>query len=200
MVALQETEEMLRQFDHLSRNGCQIILSLIELEKSGVTDLASLRLLNTTARRVNAVFTVVDCLDRQGEILVDLADIARRVARGCVEANRITMGHCALELSLATLHATPEVAINFAIATSELVSNALEHAFPDIAGGTVVVALERTSGGARLSVRDDGIGFSAVQHKDGLGLRLVRSLAAELDGRFSVAREKGTLALVDFPV
>ncbi len=49
-------------------------------------------------------------------------------------------------------------AVNVAFITSEAVTNALKHAFPDSRPGTISVSCRRHGGGGLLEVSDSGIG------------------------------------------
>jgi two-component system, sensor histidine kinase PdtaS len=94
---------------------------------------------------------------------------------------------------------------------TEILQNALEHAFPAQERGTIEVAASRTEVGREASrllvtVRDDGRGLPASfdPHRDGnLGLQIVRTLVeGELGGRFDMvtAGEGGTRVVLDMPL
>ncbi|WP_288583177.1 HAMP domain-containing sensor histidine kinase, partial [uncultured Methylobacterium sp.] len=104
---------------------------------------------------------------------------------------------------------------------TNLVKNAVVHAFPDDAPGRIVVALSRDGTRdepwLRLEVRDDGGGiaaedrerifdpfFTTARHRgsSGLGLHIVYNLVtAQLQGRIAVESEpgRGTVVRVEFP-
>jgi two-component sensor histidine kinase len=79
---------------------------------------------------------------------------------------------------------SPEVAGLIGLIVTELVTNAVKYAHPAGAPGRIVVRCHEDGEGAlRLSVGDDGIGLPEGFDPDrdgGLGLRVVRSLAAQL--------------------
>jgi two-component sensor histidine kinase len=79
-----------------------------------------------------------------------------------------------------------EVATALVLVLTELVQNAIEHAFPDRDDGLIEVIAERARGRLAVTIRDDGIGLPpdfAAESSDRLGLQIVRTLvAAELDG------------------
>jgi two-component sensor histidine kinase len=79
-----------------------------------------------------------------------------------------------------------EVATSLVLVLTELVQNALEHAFTDVEQGTVVIEAERSRLEMLLTVLDDGTGlpdgFTATGG-DRLGLQIVQTLvSAELGG------------------
>ena len=84
---------------------------------------------------------------------------------------------------------------------SELVTNALKHAFVGRSGGAIEVAAVRDGAAVTLSVTDDGAGLPPeVDPTTGatLGLRLVRALTDQLGGRLTIDRSRGTRVAITF--
>ncbi len=86
---------------------------------------------------------------------------------------------------------------------SELISNSLKHAFANGRPGNVEVSLHRRNGGVtELTVADDGKGLPKdfdLQKTTTLGLRLVRSLTAKLEGEIKIDGSGGTRVRITFP-
>jgi two-component sensor histidine kinase len=89
------------------------------------------------------------------------------------------------ELSLGLDRAVP-----CGIILNELLSNSLKHAFPDGSAGSIRVELRLLDGrDIVLTVLDDGVGLPAdfdLLTSESLGLKLVRMLADQLQGKMSV--------------
>ncbi len=70
------------------------------------------------------------------------------------------------------------------VAISEACENAVAHGYPDHRPGTVAIRVELTGDGMAVNVRDDGVGFPAVDAPGrpgtGLGMALMGTLADEL--------------------
>lgn len=92
------------------------------------------------------------------------------------------------------------LAQSLAIITHELVTNAVCHAFPDGARGSVAIALSRSSDGISLVVRDTGVG--AVALKPGEGLSMVTGLVDHLGGDigFETAPNAGVGVRIRLPL
>ncbi|HRZ90589.1 MAG TPA: sensor histidine kinase, partial [Spirochaetia bacterium] len=89
------------------------------------------------------------------------------------------------------------------IIVNELVTNALKYAFEGREAGTVAIRLERIGPSATLEVRDDGKGLPEgfrIEDSRGFGITLVRMLAEQLGGTFSMESAGGTRAELRFPV
>jgi len=86
--------------------------------------------------------------------------------------------------------ATADVSVSLGLIVTELVINALKHAFPDADGGAIDVRYTSALADWRLSVSDDGVGMPEgdTPFKAGLGTSIVEALARQLDATVSVSR------------
>src|SRR6478735_3307592 len=86
-------------------------------------------------------------------------------------------------------------ATSCALIINELVQNAVEHAFDDRPGGTIVVRLAEQGDSLYVEIHDDGRGLPPdfdMHHQGGLGLQIVRSLVHEdLKGEFELTNGTG---------
>jgi chemotaxis protein methyltransferase CheR len=82
-------------------------------------------------------------------------------------------------------------AVAMGLVVTELVINALRHAFPKNhdGGGRIIIRYKTLGSGWRLSVSDDGIGLSSVPGNGppaGHGSKIIDALAKELDACIAV--------------
>src|SRR5699024_3050281 len=141
--------------------------------------------LQESVRRVTSIALVHETLSMSVDERVDLDDVVDRVipmmsdlatAESGVKVRREgRFGVVAAEL------ATPLVMV-----LTELVQNALEHAFPPGQGGEVVVQAERSARWLDAVITDDGRGLPegfSLEEAEHLGLQIVRTLVeSELRG------------------
>jgi signal transduction histidine kinase len=80
----------------------------------------------------------------------------------------------------------------------EALTNCVRHA----SARSVVVTVTGHELGLDMSVRDDGIGFDAAKHYDGLGLRGIDERVKELGGRMTIRSEagRGTTLVIELPL
>jgi two-component sensor histidine kinase len=134
------------------------------------------------------------------EDLLPCSRVLRDAARDLVElfgpaAGRVTIGTRIERVSLPAYQRRALV-----LAASELVSNALLHAFCGRSGGHIQVELEAFEPSrARLVVTDDGCGMPRVMPRN--RLQVGRDLASLLEAEISyrVAAGGGTAAQIEFP-
>jgi two-component sensor histidine kinase len=129
-----------------------------------------------------------------------LQDVTGAVISACSTAGQIRL-HFACEKNCLV---TAERALSLGLIVAELVTNAVKYAHPAGVAGEISVACDRTADETvTVEVSDDGIGLPEGfdPMKDGnLGLRLVRSLAAELPARISFVHDPlGTSFALQMP-
>ncbi len=95
-------------------------------------------------------------------------------------------------------------AISLGVIVGELVTNAFKYAYPPETEGEIRISLE-ASGDAqiRLTVEDDGQGFSPDAHSQGTGLgsKIVTAMTSNLEGVLTKAPStKGARFILEFPV
>ena len=85
---------------------------------------------------------------------------------------------------------------------SELVSNALKHAFPAGERGIIRVVLRADDDRLVLTVGDDGVGLPQDldwRNTESLGLQLANMLTGQLEGTIEMDRSNGTAFTITFP-
>jgi two-component sensor histidine kinase len=118
---------------------------------------------------------------------------------------RKSIGNEAIEIELKGdvrgVRLITERAVSLALLITEVVSNAIEHAFQGRAGGRITITLTGTpDGGLDLSIADDGIGFDPAAANGGTGIALAQLLARQLGGQLSFGASKvGTRVDLQLP-
>jgi two-component sensor histidine kinase len=138
--------------------------------------------------------------ENPAEEAIDLGEYLRDISEAVVAAlssgrnNRLHFtcaGHCALP---------PERALSAGFIVVELVTNAVKYAHPTGVPGQIYVACTQAADGTvTVEVSDDGVGLPEgldPMRGDSLGLRLVRSLAAQLGARVRFAHDPLGLSCV----
>jgi two-component system, sensor histidine kinase PdtaS len=189
--ALGEREQLLKEVHHRVKNNMQIVSSLIRLQNRVGTSSEE------TIRRIQAMTLVHDLIYTQGQFAsVDLAAYASRLAETLKNAHGDGL---VFQLDLKPVAIALDRAMPFALILSEVVTNAIRHAFKERLG-TIAIGLSETGGTVKLRIHDDGFGFNPEVDGRGFGLKLVQSLAVQLDATFSFEHDAGTTFAMTFPV
>ncbi len=201
-ATLKEREVLLQEIHHRVKNNLQVISSLINLQRRQVVDPQSRDALEECQTRVQAIALIHEKLYQSKDYSrVPFSEYAKSLVRSVLAANRTSASHVGLDLEVHGLSLTVDRAIPCGLILNELVTNALKHAFPNGRRGTIRVELGQVDEtDLVLAVSDDGVGLPAtIDSNDSLGMQLVRTLVAQLDGRLDVLREPETSFRVIFP-
>ncbi|WP_207483824.1 sensor histidine kinase [Arenibaculum pallidiluteum] len=189
---LRDNQALLAEVHHRVRNNFQAIVSSIRLKLRRADPAARAPLIDVLGR-IHAMALVHELLFGEGapstvqpgrylsSLCRRLADLARADLLVSVEADDIEP-------------VDPETALSMGTIVTELVVNALKHAFPEDRPGTVSVALRGRGIWDEIIVHDDGIGLSAgrCDSRAGVGLVLVRKMAWQIGADVTIEEGNGT--------
>lgn len=188
---VRQKELLLAETQHRINNTLQIIANILLLKARAVRSEELRRHLHDAHERVVSVVAMQDHLQAVG--LGANAAIGPYLTRLCGSLGHSMISErrsIKLEVTVNGDVVTSGEAVQLGLITTELVINALKHAFPGRNTGRILISYEITDGGWVLSVSDDGVGFP-TQHgekiSDGLGTGIVEVLARQLGGRVKVA-------------
>jgi two-component system, sensor histidine kinase PdtaS len=185
----------IREIHHRVENNLQTVAALLRLQARRVSVPAARTALEESMRRVQSIALVHETLSVSIDESVDFDEIVDRLLGMLSDvmgsAERV---HAVREGTFGEVPA--EIATALVLVMTEIVQNAIEHAFPDDRSGTVTVLAARHRGLLSVTVRDDGVGlppeFSGVK-SDRLGLQIVNTLvSAELGGTVEFRRASDT--------
>jgi len=200
-IALREREVLLSEIHHRVKNNLQLVSSMLALQARGV-GVEAQHALAEGQRRIDSIALVHEQL--YGSRNLSAVNFARYTAALISELCRASGAGERVEvvLKLDDVELVPERAIPCGLLVSELVTNALKHAFPDERRGRLHVELERLPPSRlRLVVRDDGVGLKRDfpdAAGSSLGLDLVQIFAKQLQAEVVVERHGGTCFRLTF--
>ena len=161
------------------KNDLQMISSLLFLEARRAEDPRALNGFRACMTRVRVLAMAHEHGERSAPSRVRLDAYLRAITTGLMVTHGDHDGRVRVAEALPPSVVSLEVAVACGLVTSELVTNALFHAFPGGRAGTVRVAVELgVDGEHALTVEDDGVGQTGGRR--GLGLLLCERLAAQL--------------------
>jgi two-component sensor histidine kinase len=189
----------IREIHHRVKNNLQTVAALLRLQARRVDAPQARAALAESVRRVSTIALVHETLSASLDETVEFDGIVDRVVSmmGDVAApeNPVLIRR---EGSFGVLRS--EVATPLVLVLTELMQNAVEHAFSPGRTGTVTVAARQVDAGLRVVVSDDGVGLPAgfdIERSDRLGLQIVRTLVSgELGGTIALqSRDDGGTAV-----
>ena len=205
-ASLREKEVLLKEIHHRVKNNLQVVSSLLALQADSITDPLVSQMFRDSRSRIQAMGLVHERLYRTKDLasidapgyvhdlVAHLFSIYAGPAR--VVRSQVLVDDLALGI---------DTAIPCGLLLTELVSNALKHAFPPgwAREGRIVVELRTAQEGqVTLVVGDDGVGLLPdldLRHAQSLGLQLVNLLAGQIKGAVELDRSAGTTFRITFP-
>ena len=204
--ALLSKDATIREIHHRVKNNLQTVAALLRLQARRTNNVEARDALTESVRRVAAIAQVHEALSMSVDEEVNLDEVIDRILPIMNDVARVdTPIRIQREGSMGVLDADRATALVMVV--TELVQNAIEHAFDPVdRGGRVLIRAERSARWLEIVVGDDGRGLPAgftVEGSDSLGLQIVRTLmSAELDGTLQMrpAEGPGTEVVVRVPI
>ncbi|MBN1135164.1 MAG: GAF domain-containing protein [Anaerolineae bacterium] len=203
-TSLAEKEVLLKEVHHRVKNNLQVISSLLHLQSKQIEDPETLSMFLESQYRVRSMALVHERLYQSEDLSgVDAAEYFRDLASYLHRSYGATAGQVSLKVDVDPVPLGIDAAIPCGLIISELVSNALKHAFPGGRQGQILVQLHLGQGSqCALVVSDDGIGLPEeldLETTESLGLHLVNRLVAQIEGSVDLDRSGGTTYRIAFP-
>jgi len=224
-ASLREKDVLLEEVHQLVKNNLQVISSLLGLQARSIRDAAVRKMFEESRDRIQSMAFLHELLYQSDSLeKIDFADYIRRLAAHLFRSHGIG-DRISLYLNLDRVYFDKDAVVPCGLILNELLSNTFKHAFPGEQTGEVRIELTGEAGtelgyasgttgrvigqpvwaaGAvvRLLVADNGIGlpegfdWAASQS---LGLRLVRTLARQLEAVVEMKSAAGTVFAITFP-
>jgi PAS domain S-box-containing protein len=195
---LQQKEILLQEMQHRVANSLQIIASILLLKARTVQSEETRLHLQDAHRRIMSVAAVQQQLlaSSRGEP-IEVGPYLSRLCEALVASLTDDSHPISLQIQAKGSTASSAEAVSIGLIVTELVINALKHAFVgDRTAGVLVVAYEAAATSWTLTVSDNGIGapdgyLNLDKASHGLGTIIVEALAKQLDARVQVVRNPG---------
>ncbi len=202
--SLHEKELLLKEIHHRVKNNLQLISSLIYLQSENVKEKNFTDIMRETGNRIQSMALIHEKLYLSENLAnINFSDYVRDFTAVLFNSYSHVSRNVSLKLNLENCLPDIDRAIPCGLILNELVSNSLEHAFPDNKEGEIYIELKCSQGGTlTLTVKDNGIGLPGhidPVNRDSLGLNLVFTLAErQLKGSVNVNRNRGTEFIIEF--
>ena len=196
-AALEEKKVLLKEIHHRVKNNMQVISSLLRLQSRQVKDKADLELFTNSLSRVRAMALIHEKLYLSLDLArINFVEYARSLTRNLFSEYGINPEAVTVKIDINDVFLNANTAIPCGLIINELFSNSLKHAFPDDRKGEIKITMyERKDDEFTLIVSDTGIGFPEdvdFRNAGSMGMQLVTSLVAQLDGTIELDRGNGT--------
>lgn len=186
---VRERQILLQELQHRVANSLQIIASVLMQSAKRVQSNETRLHLHDAHSRVMSIAMLQKQLAvtqlESVELRTYFADLCRSISASMIDdPQRLT-----LEAIVDDTTTSSDVSVSMGLIVTELVINAIKHAFPDqTSGGRITVSFAADDGAWLLSVSDNGAGMPAGERQEraGLGTGIVAALAKQLGASVTV--------------
>ena len=198
--ALEEKEYLLKEVHHRVKNNLALISSMVNLQMANAEDEKLKETLTDVSNRIHSIALVHQKIYQSRTLAkIDFQEYVTDLSESIVDS--LSTQDINLEISIAQVQLSPEVAIPLGIILSELITNALKYGFKDKSEGKILLNLTSNDGMMELKIHNDGHPFpDDVDFRDSpsLGLTLVCALVEQIEGTIDLERQNGTFFTIRF--
>ena len=185
---LKEKAILLQELQHRVANSLQIIASILMQSARKVQSEEVRTHLHTAHQRVMSVASLQHQLAASQVGDVELRPYLTSLCESIGASMIRDHSQLSLDVHVDESVTKADVSVSLGLIVTELVINALKHAFPEERNGKIRVNYHAQGANWTLSVADNGIGMpsDAAGVKPGLGTSIVQALSAQLHGIIKV--------------
>ncbi len=203
-LSLREKETLLQEVHHRVKNNMQVITSLLNLQACKIKDKKAREPFITCENRIRSMALVHDKLYNSKDMTsINFNDYINNLVNEIFSSSIRSRNNIKSSINTNNISLTVEKAIPTGLIITELVSNALKHAFKEEKDGMIAIDFVKSKAGNYiLTVQDNGIGLPDdfdTRKEESLGYQLVNALTTQLNGKIEIFRENGTKITIIFP-
>ena len=186
---LREKAILLQEVQHRVANSLQIIASVLLQSARTVQSEESRVHLKDAHHRVLSIATVQKQLAVSQLGDVELGPYFIQLCDSLSASMISDHGQLSIEVTSDSSKVRADISVSLGLIVTELVINALKHAFPGARPGKILVDYQSHGPNWTLSISDNGAGMplDSADAKPGLGTSIVEALARQLNARVQVA-------------
>lgn len=200
--SLEEQRVLLAEVNHRVKNNMAVIISLINLQRSTISNLETKEALREIHDRIMAMALVHQKMyENKSKSAIDIGAYINELV-GEIRKSLDIRNNIEFEIEYDAIKLDFSKTIPLGLILNELITNSVKHAFvttdhPKISISMKSVPHDRI----QLIVSDNGVGFNqnAKEATIGLGISLIESLAEQLDGKWNFEGKNGFVFRLTLP-
>jgi PAS domain S-box-containing protein len=209
MEVARQKELLIKEVHHRVKNNLAILTSLVNMQKSEVTDHKTLNIFSDLQFRVRAMALVHEQLykSRNIEVLPIGEYLSKLVG---IVSSTFSNKKVTIHQNFYDEIVNVEITLPLGLIVNELLTNAFKYAFPDNKEGNIWVTYTKVPHRKKstvemrcLMVRDDGIGLPDdfdLSQRTSMGSQIIHLLTRQLEGEIKIEVTKGASFSIILPL
>jgi two-component sensor histidine kinase len=206
-LALSEKEVLLKEVHHRVKNNLAVIISILKMQSSRISDPRGKAALQDCYDRVKAMALIHETLYESEDLAaISLASYARSLSDNLMQMMLGETDRIGIQVVIQAegVQLPIDEAMPCGLILNELLINALKYAFAGRAGGQILVKARISDCGVfELVVRDNGVGLPAQvnpRNPNTLGFRIISILVEhQMNGIWDARNEDGACITIQWP-
>jgi len=201
---LQEKEWLVKEIHHRVKNNFHIVMGLLGTQSGYLKNEEAIAAIAESQQRIQTMSLIHQKLyqsDNMSNINMDdyIHELVDYLKEALNTGRRIQFHFQLDRISLGVYHSVP-----IGLILNETITNAIKYAFPNNRTGNIYISFTANNGNGNnllLVVKDDGVGLPADFDHSGngtMGLNLMKGLAKDIDGHFTICSTIGTAVTIAF--
>lgn len=200
--SLLEKEILLKEIHHRVKNNMQIVSSLLSLQAGYLNDDKLREVFNDIRNRIKALALIHEYLYKSKELTkINFPNYIKDLINNLFLSYRVDLNNYKLMMAFDDIDFDIDTSINLGIITNELVTNSIKHAFNSgkNSENIIKIILKEKNNNINIIISDNGIGLNnKINFKNSLGLQLVETLVAQLEGTLDIKGGNGLMYKINF--
>lgn len=199
--SLEEKQILLQEIHHRVKNNLAVISSLLQLQIFQTDDEGVQKLLQESQTRVQTMALIHEQLYQTENLSrIHLQQYVGELVEFIRQAYEMQDKQIEVQIDVDSVELNINKAIPFGLLLNEILSNSYDHAFKNRDSGTIFIQISQDEDVVNAKLSDDGVGINEdlASDSDGLGMKLIRSLAKQLDAEYQIDSQDGMRYAIRF--
>lgn len=199
---LDEKEWLVKEIHHRVKNNLQTVISLLNSQSAYLENDMALSAIKNSQHRIHSMSLIHQKLYNSENIsTINMPNYIRELIEYLKDSFNLGQ-RIRFEIKIDPLELDVAQAVPLGLILNEAITNSIKYAFPDDRTGMIYITLEGIAKNKYLlTISDNGIGIEtdfSDKKINSFGMSLIKGLSDDLDAKFSMENNNGTVLKIEF--
>lgn len=190
---IKEKDVLITEVHHRVNNNLSVVSGLFKLQSHKAKNGEISNALNMASGRINMIGFVQKLMYLENKFSeIGIKDLIEKYIDNIEREHSNERLKVKIHLDIDDVKVSLDQATPFSLIFYEVLSNAFQHAFEGKNEGEVSISVKKDTNNTKMTIKDNGVGFSETDTPMGLGLDLINILTEDLNAEHSFKNNGGT--------